>query len=465
MGATPAGSSGTRTEEGKTPRERRPILIASIAIMAAVSLSTAGAAIYVLYTAAFEQHRGRLEEVVKSRARLIEAVARFDRQFVSAHHPGGAAAATLAQIVEAHEHFGGFGETGEFTLARRDGDNIVWLLRHRHAAVEMPVATSIKGRLAEPMVRALQGESGTIVGLDYRGARVLAAYEPVQELDCGVVAKIDLEEIRKPFARAGGLAGGIALALVALGAWGIVHTTSPLVQRLEDHTEELRITRNRLRAAAAEATLAEERERRNLATDLHDGLGQLLAFANMRLGMLRSAVECYGLDSRVREIEQLISDVHQRAGSLTFQLSPPVLHDVGFSRAAQWLAEDLEQRLGIHITLEDERQDYPLDEEIRITLYRSLRELLINVAKHAGADAARVRVWSTGRFVGIAVEDEGRGFDTEADSTGYGLFSIRERLNHLGGSMQISSAAGKGTRVVLLAPIARSDRGGEEKSA
>jgi len=458
---TASRSQSAREDQSGRPGEHRRILITSVAIMMVVSLATAGIAIYVLYATAFEQHRARLSEAVQSRARLIEAMARHEQQFAEIVHPEGAEAATLEQVIDAHARFEGFGKTGEFVLARREGERIVWLLSHRHEGVEIPEPIAFNGQLAEPMRRALQGKSGTVVGLDYRGVRVLAAYEPVQVLDWGIAAKIDLAEIREPFFRAGGLAVGIAILLVLLGFASTLRLTSPLFGRLEDHARKLRVISDRLRAAVAEEAIAEDRERRKLAVDLHDGLGQLLAFASMKLGMLRESVKHYGLDSKVREVEELVSESQQRTGTLTFQLCPPLLHDVGLEKAAQWLADDLEQRLGLHVALEGGGQEYPLDEEIRTTLYRSLRELLINVVKHARTDRARVCIAEEDGFLRIDVEDEGGGFDTEATSFGYGLMSIKERLNHVGGTMEIESAPDEGTRVTLLAPVARSEAGGQ----
>ncbi len=234
--------------------ERPRILLSSILVMVAVSLSAAGVAIYALYDAAFEEQRARLNEVAMSRARIIEAVARFDAQFSRNYAPGGARAATLRQVVEAHANFEGFGETGEFALAQRDGDSIVFLLRQRHGAGEAPRPIPAGSELAEPMRRALSGESGTLVGLDYRGERVLAAYQAVSELEWGVVAKIDIAEIRSPFVRAGLQAGGIALIVIAIGVWFVLRHTSPLMQRIETNTRELKEAHDRLEARVAERT-------------------------------------------------------------------------------------------------------------------------------------------------------------------------------------------------------------------
>ena len=367
--------------------------------------------------------------------------------------PGGGRAATLSQVVEAHESFQGFGETGEFTLARREGDQIVWLLRHRHGDLEVPSPIPLATDLAEPMRRALRGESGTLVGLDYRGVEVLAAYEFIAGLGWGVVAKIDMREINEPFVRAGRLVAGIALLVIAVGAGLILRVTSPLIRRVEARTDELREARDRLRASTSEALLSEDRERRKLAVDLHDGLSQLLTLASMKLGLLRRSLEGQGLDQEVREVEQLISEARERSESVTFQLCPPVLHDVGLAEAAHWLADDLKRRYGLNVTLDDDGQRWPLDEVTRISLFRSLRELLINVAKHAQTSEAHVRLWGEGRLMLMSVEDQGAGFDHESIPPGFGLFSIRERLNHLGGGMQIDSVPGAGTRIVVVAPM------------
>jgi PAS domain S-box-containing protein len=234
--------------------ERPRILLSSILVMVAVSLSAAGVAIYALYDVAFEEQRARLNEVAMSRARIIEAVARFDAQFSRNYAPGGPRAATLRQVVEAHANFEGFGETGEFALAQRDGDSIVFLLRQRHGEGGAPRPIPPGSELAEPMRRALSGESGTLVGLDYRGERVLAAYQAVAELEWGVVAKIDIAEIRSPFLRAGLQAGGIALIVIAIGVWFVLRLTSPLMQRIETHTRELKEAHDRLEARVAERT-------------------------------------------------------------------------------------------------------------------------------------------------------------------------------------------------------------------
>jgi PAS domain S-box-containing protein len=209
-----------------------------VLIMASASLTVAGVAITMLYRAAFEEERARLVETAQSQARLIEAVARFDAIY-SQNYPGGSEDATLSQITDAHERYRGFGDTGEFTLARRVGDNIVFLLSHRHHDLENPEPIPFDSELAEPMRRALSGMQGTVIGLDYRGELVLAAHEPVGELNLGIVAKIDLAEVRSPFMRAGGIAVIIAMLVVLIGATLFLRITSPIMRRLKEHSQHL----------------------------------------------------------------------------------------------------------------------------------------------------------------------------------------------------------------------------------
>jgi hypothetical protein len=217
------------------PRKR---IILLICIMVTTCIIAESIAIGLLYRTALREEAARLEETAKSHARLIEAIARFDAIY-SNDYPDGATEATLSQIVDAHDRFQGFGETGEFTLSRRVGDQIIFLLSHRHDDHETPHPIPFDSGLAEPMRLALLGQSGTIVGLDYRGERVFAAYEPVRELDMGIVAKIDMREIRAPFVKASVISGLVAVIAVVLGAVSFIRVTNPLLKRLSETVERL----------------------------------------------------------------------------------------------------------------------------------------------------------------------------------------------------------------------------------
>ncbi len=186
-----------------------------------------------LYNVAIKEEKNRLVETAQSQARLIEAVGRFD-SVESRDFNGGSVAATLSQIVDAHNNYMGFGMTGEFTMAMREGDNIVFLLSHRHGNQIIPDPIPFDSKIAEPMRLALSGKSGTIIGLDYRGVVVLAAYEPVNFQNWGIVAKIDLAEVQAPFIKAGVTIGLIAVFISLLAGFSFLKLTQPLILEISE---------------------------------------------------------------------------------------------------------------------------------------------------------------------------------------------------------------------------------------
>ncbi|MDH5428337.1 MAG: PAS domain S-box protein, partial [Nitrospirota bacterium] len=214
----------------RTVRQRIFLLLV---ILTLACSAMAVVAITLLYQTAFEEERVRLTEFTQTQARLMEAVARFDEEFSVLDHLEGAQGATLSQIIEAHKFNKGFGRTGEITLGRREGNNIVWILPHRHIDLDHPQPTPFAGKLAEPMRLALSGKSGTIVGLDYRGATVLGAYEPVAVLNLGLVSKIDLQEIRQPFIQAAIVTILVGLGIITLGGFLLFRISHPIIRQLE----------------------------------------------------------------------------------------------------------------------------------------------------------------------------------------------------------------------------------------
>lgn len=206
--------------------------------MSAIVVAAEAITIGTLYHTALREEKLRLQESVKSQARLMEAVARFDKVY-SSDYPQGTRQATLDQIKDAHSKYQGFGNTGEFSLATKGGDQIVFLLSHRQQDISEPEPVQWNSGLAEPMQLALSGQSGVMIGLDYRGAKVVAAYEPVAELNVGIVAKIDLAEIRAPFVAAAVRSGMITVAFIALGVFLFAKVTNPLIEGLQDSVGKL----------------------------------------------------------------------------------------------------------------------------------------------------------------------------------------------------------------------------------
>lgn len=224
--------------------------------------------------------------------------------------------------------------------------------------------------------------------------------------------------------------------------------------KLEEYQRELRMLANQVMRA-------EESERRRLAVDLHDGLGQLLNLARIKLGTLPTKGGIDALGPKLAEIARLLNQAVQAASTMTFELSPPVLYELGLLPALRWLAEMLERRYGLKVQVHEELRLYAPDEQIAIVLFRCARELLINVAKHAQTKDAILSICMDEQAIHLSVHDSGVGFDAgrkhspvranKGDGS-FGLFSVRERVRYLGGNMHMSSAPGQGTTVRVSIP-------------
>jgi CheY-like chemotaxis protein len=195
-----------------------------------------------------------------------------------------------------------------------------------------------------------------------------------------------------------------------------------------------------------------------LAEMLHDDLQQLLVGAKFRLSSLnRSPQE----DTRqaASQVEELIDESIERSRSLTGELSPPILHQGGLGPALEWLTVWMEQKHGLKVDLQIQDGVGVESEDMRVLLFQAVRELLFNTVKHANVKKAEVSLVGVDDHVEVTVSDIGVGFDPEASiprqgrSGGFGLFSIRERLDLMGGKMEIDSAPGRGSRFTLRAPI------------
>ena len=217
------------------PRKRVMLLIF---IMSIIVLVVVGVTVSVLFYTSIQEEKSRLVEMAKSQARLIEAVARFNKSLFN-DNIDKARQSTLSQIQDAHTRYEGHGRTGEFTLSKKENNQIVFLLSHRHYDLNSPKPVPWDSYLAEPMRLALSGKSGTVVGLDYRGVKVLAAYEPVAELNLGIVSKIDYSEIKAPFYKAVFFSAFFAIATIILGASIFLKITNPLIEGLQKAVAKL----------------------------------------------------------------------------------------------------------------------------------------------------------------------------------------------------------------------------------
>ncbi len=243
-----------------------------------------------------------------------------------------------------------------------------------------------------------------------------------------------------------------------------------LEARVRKRTEQLQVRSLQLRALAGELSHAEERERRRIADLIHEDLQQMLVAAVLNLGILKSKIAGAGDEEEFNHIEGILRDSIKAARSLTAELSPPVLQQCGLAAALKWLRTWCGEKYAMEVRVNAEDPVDPCP-EVGSTLFRCVRELLFNVVKHGGVRAAELHMWRTdGDILKIKVSDEGRGFDPEevrareGSAGGFGLFSIRERLEWLGGGLEIDSSPGAGSRFTLWVPlkIDRSAHGNDE---
>ena len=213
-----------------------------------------------------------------------------------------------------------------------------------------------------------------------------------------------------------------------------------------------------LRSTAVELSLSAERERRAIAGDLHDNIGQELAIAKLRLSKMRA--ETTGkIGAELDEITAQLSNALGSCRRLSHALATPSLYELGLVPALKNLVATLYRDQQISVSLHFDNEDVPFSTTTSIILYRVIRELLINILKHAQASNVEISGTRDGKMFKVIVADDGIGCDlpkTMTDTSleqGVGLFLVRERLWHIGGSFEFESTAGKGTKVTLVAPL------------
>lgn len=232
--------------------------------------------------------------------------------------------------------------------------------------------------------------------------------------------------------------------------------------------ERLAAYQEDLRSLASELSLAEERERHRIAVELHDRTSQILAFCVLRMEAALRAKSGNPLDV-LTEIHGHLKELATETRSLTFELSPPVLYDLGLEVALKELGEKMLTKYAIEFVYYDDEEPKLLDKDVRVLLFQSVRELLVNIIKHAKAKNVIISTNRENDEVRITVEDDGVGFDPAICSGakragGFGLFSIRERLNYIGGYLQAEPGDEKGSRIILAAPMKKTEKEKKEIS-
>lgn len=252
---------------------------------------------------------------------------------------------------------------------------------------------------------------------------------------------------------------GVPVASKVFVMFNDITAFKTLQGELEKGRDELeRKVRDRtakLQALAEEIIRVEHRERRRIAHVLHEDLQQWLAAAKFRIGELRDQALTPAALGAADRVQQMLDKAIEVTRSLAMDLRPPIIHEQGLRAALRWLAADMKHKFDMTVRIRAEAIAERVAEEMGIFVFEAVRELLMNVVKHAGVKTVIVRVMPKGRGrVRVEVVDKGSGFDpTRNGERKFGLFSIRERTDVLGGSMEVVSKPGKGASVVLTLPL------------
>ncbi len=292
-------------------------------------------------------------------------------------------------------------------------------------------------------------------GEPYNGKDVQVMLEP---RDGGEAEEYFLDFVYQPIRDSEGLVTGIFIQAIDLterkhAEEELKTLNETLEERVKKRTAELHSYQKQLQSLAMQLSKAEEEERKRLAGELHDNLGQMLAVTKMKLDLMQDSAE-------ISEVSELVSDSIKYTRKLMSDLKPPPsLQDENISVALKWVANTMEH-YDLHVSFENKMQDEPpVDEEIQTTIIQAVRETLFNVVKHGETNEAHITLLLVNEMLNITVEDDGIGFDNEntefvmtADG-GYGLFHIKERLKILGGQAVVESKRGRGTRIMLSVPL------------
>ncbi|RLB37791.1 MAG: hypothetical protein DRH12_13835 [Deltaproteobacteria bacterium] len=242
-----------------------------------------------------------------------------------------------------------------------------------------------------------------------------------------------------------------------------------LEKRVKDRTAQLnRVNKEllehqkQLQALASELSLAEESIRRQAAAELHDSVAQTLAFAKIKTDLLRKKIKDPELLKSTDEIKALIEEGIKSTRGIISELSPPILYEIGLVAAIKWLAKRLEQRNGVKVKVTGKAEPKSLGLEVKVLLFQVIKELLANIAKHAETDIALVSFKREKGKFRVDVIDEGVGFEVSKShfygitTIAFGLFSIRVRVQAMGGMFRVRSEPGYGTKAVIIVPLNQS---------
>jgi len=223
--------------------------------------------------------------------------------------------------------------------------------------------------------------------------------------------------------------------------------------------QEILDYQKKLRELSNQMILAEEKQRRHIATDLHDHVGQMLASSRMQIAAINKSMKKEEILKKLNNISGGLHDSIKVTQNAIFDLSPPQLNKLGLAAAlSDWMHKEIEGKHEIKYELSSSAKKYQINKDLRYLLFRCACELLINVVKHARASKVTVNIKKQNDNLSVAVQDNGSGFNfnpkfVKVEDYGFGLMSIYERIENISGTVQIDTAPGKGTKVVINVPV------------
>ncbi|MGE0172520.1 MAG: sensor histidine kinase [Oligoflexales bacterium] len=450
---------------------RRKILSRCVVAVGAVAFIVALMVSAIYYRMTYDQRRDQLVEIATTHANFIGAVARFDAIHSQHDHPQGARAATLSQVLDAQAHYTGFGETGEYVLVERIGDEISLLLNNGGRSAEsyrLPWESDLSGF----MRLALEGKSGVVEGLDYKNELVLAAYQPVPDLGIGIVAKITLKELREPFIWAATVSAIIALLTIGVGVF-FVHRLmgTPLRQ----------IGENFSRIEAAKK--AKERFFASVSHEIRNPANVIMGFSQVLEAQPPSTELAPALNAIRRNVKHLLDVVNDildlsKAESDELSLEKVECSPCDIVDETVLLLDGPAKAKNIKLLTEY----HGIIPSAIVTDPIRLKQVLLNVLSNAikFTEQGYVKIITRARInpelgatvLEFEVEDTGIGMTNEhinkifkpfgqAESsttrkfggTGIGLYLSKLLIERLGGQIHVTSSPGKGSRFCITLSV------------
>lgn len=280
--------------------------------------------------------------------------------------------------------------------------------------------------LAQQVSRALSGEAATSL----LNGRIVRADGSLCEVDIAIVALPDH------------------------GPTTLQMAISDITQRRDEHAQLLQ-SRQELRRLSASVVEAREEERRRIARELHDELGQRLSALKMDLSSLEHETRRPAYEQRIAAMIEMLDETVASLRRIAADLRPMMLDDLGLNAAVEWLGRESARHMGLAVTVSHGDTDPPLDSRASTAVYRMVQEALTNVARHARASHVRIELQQHERELVVVVQDDGVGFSerTVRKAGSFGLIGLRERADSLGGRLDIDNPAGGGGRITVRLPL------------